>query len=208
MAKKEARISVNKLESVVHNDSKAVELYGGDGVSMEIHPVLSLREMMQFVENVVSSCFDADTGRYTPEAKEFAIRANIVTLYANFNLPTSIEKQYDLLYKSYVVSQLMEHIDTEQLKEIREAIDARIEHEVRILESTLASKTQEVINRVNSLAEQMEAIFGDVDGESLSDIVRQFTSMGDVNSDTIAEAVIKKHKQDSQDGNVVTFKKD
>lgn len=207
MAKKETRISVNKLESVVHNESKAVELYGGDGVSMEIHPVLSLREMMQFVENVVSSCFDADTGRYTPEAKEFAIRANILTLYANFNLPTNIEKQYDLLYKSYVINQLMEHIDTEQLKEIREAIDARIEHEVRMLESTLASKTQEVINRVSSLVEQMEAVFGDMDEESLSSIVKQFASMNVTDSDAMAEAVIRSHKKQLQD-NVTVFKKE
>lgn len=83
MAKKEARISINKLESVMRENIVVVPLSGADGVDITIRRRLPLKDMMQFVENVVSSCIDAETATYTPEIKEFVIRSEILTTLLN-----------------------------------------------------------------------------------------------------------------------------
>ena len=67
MAKKESRISINKLESVLKENVVVVPMRDNEDVSITIRRTLPLKDMMQFVENVVSSCVDAQTASYTPE---------------------------------------------------------------------------------------------------------------------------------------------
>ena len=111
MAKKESRISINKLESVVKENVVSIPMNGAEDVTITIRRTLPLKDMMQFVENVVSSCVNAQAASYTPEIKEFVIRSEILTTYANFNLPSNVEKQYELVYGTDVVVQVMEYIN-------------------------------------------------------------------------------------------------
>ncbi len=190
MAKKESRISINKLESVLKNEVVVVPMRGNEEVNMTIRRTLPLRDMMQFVENVVSSCVNAETATYTPEIKEFAIRSEILTTYANFNLPSNVEKQYELLYCTDVLCQVMEHINHKQLHEIESAIDARIDHKVKMIETVLAAKTNEMMLRIEAMVEQFETAFGGINSDDFNDVVKKFSEMGTMTEESIAKAVL------------------
>lgn len=190
MAKKEARISINKLESVMKENVITVPMRGNEDVNISIRRTLPLKDMMQFVENVVSSCVDAKTATYTPEIKEFAIRSEILTTYANFNLPSNVEKQYELLYCTDVLCQVMEHINNKQLHEIEEAIDARIDHEVKMIETVLAAKTNEMMLRIEAMVEQFESVFGGISGDDFNGVVKKLSEMDAMSEESIAKAVL------------------
>ncbi|MBR6632457.1 MAG: hypothetical protein IKK89_11025 [Alistipes sp.] len=155
-----------------------------------IRRTLPLKDMMQFVENVVSSCVDAETASYTPEIKEFAIRSEILTTYANFNLPSNVEKQYELLYCTDVLCQVMEHINNKQLHEIEVAIDARIDHEVKMIETVLAAKTNEMMLRIEAMVEQFEAAFGGINSDDFNGVVKKLSEMDSMTEESIAKAVL------------------
>lgn len=190
MAKKESRISINKLESVMKENVITVPMRGNEDVNISIRRTLPLKDMMQFVENVVSSCVDAKTATYTPEIKEFAIRSEILTTYANFNLPSNVEKQYELLYCTDVLCQVMEHINNKQLREIEEAIDARIDHEVKMIETVLAAKTNEMMLRIEAMVEQFESVFGGISGDDFNGVVKKLSEMDAMSEESIAKAVL------------------
>ena len=190
MAKKESRISINKLESVLKENVVVVPMCDNEYVSITIRRTLPLKDMMQFVENVVSSCVDAQTASYTPEIKEFAIRSEIRTTYANFNLPSNVEKQYELLYCTDVLCQVMEHINQKQLREIEVAIDARIDHEVKMIETVLAAKTNEMMLRIEAMVEQFEAAFGGINSDDFNGVVKKLSEMSAMTEESIAKAVL------------------
>ena len=190
MAKKESRISINKLESVLKENIVVVPMHGNEDVNITIRRTLPLKDMMQFVENVVSSCVDAETASYTPEIKEFAIRSEILTTYANFNLPSNVEKQYELLYCTDVLCQVMEHINNKQLHEIEVAIDARIDHEVKMIETVLAAKTNEMMLRIEAMVEQFEAAFGGINSDDFNGVVKKLSEMDSMTEEYIDKAVL------------------
>lgn len=201
MAKKESRISINKLESVLKENIVVIPMRGNDDVNITIRRTLPLKDMMQFVENVVSSCIDVETASYTPEVKEFAMHSEILTTYANFNLPSNIEKQYELIYRTNVLEQVMEHIDRNQFYEIEAAIDARIDHEVRVLETSVATKANEMMIRLSDAIEQVNAVFGDISSDDLSQVIQNFSKMNGVTDESIAKAVLDMHHTNGADGN-------
>ena len=190
MAKKESRISINKLEGALKENTVVVPMHGNEDISITIRRILPLKDMMQFVENVVSSCVDAETASYTPEIKEFAIRSEILTTYANFNLPSNVEKQYELLYCTDVCDQIMEHINNKQLCEIKAAIDARIDHEVKMIETVLAAKTNEMMLRIEAMVEQFETVFGGINTGEFNDVVKKLSEMETISEESIAKAVL------------------
>jgi len=135
----------------------------------------------------------AETAKYTPEIREFVIYSNILTSYANLKLPANAEKQYEFIYSKEgmdIISQVKEHIDTNQLYEIDEAIDARIWHEVKMIETVLAAKTNEMMMRIEAMVEQFEAVFGGISGDSLNSVMKKFSEMDTMTEESIAKAVL------------------
>lgn len=125
MSKKASRISINKLESTIQDNVTVVHMVDYPEIEITIRRILPLQEVLQFVEDVVSSCIDSDTGRYIPEIQPFVIRSSVLTRYANFTLPKDPEKQYDLIYNTGAYQQVMRNIDRVQYDEILYAINER-----------------------------------------------------------------------------------
>ena len=213
MAKKESRISINKLESVMKENVILVPMKGSEDIDITIRHTLPLKDMMQFVENVVSSCVNAETATYTPEIKEFAIRSEILTTYANFNLPSNVEKQYELLYCTDVLCQVMDHINNKQLHEIEVAIDERISHEVKMIETVLAAKTNEMMLRIENMVEQFETVFGGINNEDFNGVMKKLSEMGSMTEESIAKAVLDVQRDEvesvsAETVNVISFPKE
>lgn len=178
------------LENVLKENIVVVPMRGNEDVNITIRRTLPLKDMMQFIKNVVSSCVNAKTASYTPEIKEFAIRSEILTTYANFNLPSNVEKQYELLYRTDVLCQVMEHINNKQLHEIEVAIDARIDHEVKMIETVLAAKINEMMLRIEAMVEQFEAAFGGINSDDFNGVVKKLSEMDAMTEESIAKAVL------------------
>ena len=96
MAKSEKKISIASLDKVLKEQAVDIATEQWFGNEVKIKHTLSFSEMLAFVDDVVSSCFHT-TGGYMPELQEFVVKSNILTRYANFNLPDNLEHRYALL---------------------------------------------------------------------------------------------------------------
>lgn len=191
MAKKESRISINKLEGLLNTRTTSVPLPGDVDVEVKIKHNLSLNEMLQFVEDVVSSCVDAESGKFHPEIMWFSIYSAVLTMYANFNLPSNVEKQYDLIYNSDALELVMGHINRDQYEEIVNAIRSRIDHERKIMENAMVSKMNELVDRMTAYTQQSEALFGSVDSNDMSSLVRNLADIGKIDEDKLIHALVE-----------------
>lgn len=189
MAKKEKRISINKLESTMTSPVVSVPMKGVDGVDIIIRRTLPLNDVLQFVANVVSSCIDEETGTYTPEVVPFAIKANVLTYYANFSLPSNVEKQYDLIYNTTAVKQVMDHINMIQYEEIVDAIDEKIAYVCSMMTTAAVQQVNAIAQRMEDFANKSEELFSNVTGEDMANLMRNLSSVGKVDERSLVRAV-------------------
>jgi len=217
MSKKAARISINKLEATMQNNTIVVPMDGNPDVKIIIRRILPLQEVLQFVEDVVSSCIDMETGRYIPEIQAFTTRASVLTRYANFTLPKDPEKQYDLIYNTSAFQQVMGTIDGVQYNEILYSINERIKHETAMMEGALANQMAELTAKIDAFVNNSEELFGSIKGEDMSALVKNLTKATDVDEEKLVKAVFNAKKQEASvtaespvvsfEENVVTLRK-
>ena len=125
MAKSEKKISIASLDKVLKEQAVDIATEQWFGNEVKIKHTLSFSEALAFVDDVVSSCFHT-TGGYMPELQEFVVKSNILTRYANFNLPDNLEHRYSLLYNTDAVDVVIRHINQKQLDDILESISETI----------------------------------------------------------------------------------
>lgn len=196
MAKKEKRISINKLESMVMPRDISVPLDGVDGVEITIHRTLPLSDVLQFVANVVSACIDIEAGTYTPEVIPFAIKANILTIYANFNLPSSVEKQYDLIYNTSAISQVMGYIDMVQYGEIINAIEDKIKHELDVISNAVTKQIADIASQMEEFSNKSQLLFSEIDNQDIASLMKNLSHLDSIDESALVHAFLDAQKAD------------
>ena len=170
MPKKNGMISVNEFEKAVKDGMNEYRTDVWRGIEISIKRVLSLKEMLSFVQNVVDACFGGKSGEYIPEAKDFAIRCAVVTYYTNMTLPSGLEKLYDFVYLSDITSFVISHVDDVQFGVIIDAIDEKVGALRDRLISDRSDQISEIYGALSTVADQVASAIGDIDIEKLRGI--------------------------------------
>jgi len=192
MAKNIERVSVNKFEMALTADNVITEtLIDTDDVTIQINKTISLPEMMLFVQEVVEACIDGESGEYIPEAYDFAIRTAVLTHYANFAMPSNLEKQYWLVYNTRGFQQVVNLINECQFNDIIRAIDKKIKFMLDVMSSAAVSKINEVINKFNDIAETGEKVFGGSSVDEMANFVSGISKLKDMKEEDIAKIVLE-----------------
>ena len=142
--------------------------------------------MLAFVDDVVSSCFHT-TGGYMPELQEFVVKSNILTRYANFNLPDNLEHRYALLYNTDAVDIVVRHVNQKQLDDILESISEKISY---LCESNIAAierQMNEVVSAFTELQKKTEAMFANITPDDISKLTSAMAD-GQFSEERLVEA--------------------
>lgn len=199
MVKKVNRISVAKFEKAVSKDNVVfIPLDGVEDVNIEITKSISLQNMIEFVENVAESCVDMESGEYTPQVRDFAIKRELLTKYANFTMPNNIEKQYEFIYGSNVVDVVLQNINQLQFQEIVSSIDRKVKFMLDCVTSISASNTVKLLNKLDSIAEQNTAMFDSLQGEDIASVFSNINAIANMDEEKLARAVKEIQSSDKE----------
>lgn len=198
MAKKDTkRVSINAWEKVMkeHFDTvpKALDWHG---VELSVKNTIPLKDMLAFVEDIVSACFAGD-GSFIPQAEQFAIKSGVLTYYAGFAMPENLEKQYDLVMKTDAYDVVVEYINEAQFKDIIDAADRKIDFLCDSNALTIKAEAEKVVAEFQKLGEQMEAVFNGMSADDIQKILSSVGDIGKVDEGKIVEAYME-HKQEAE----------
>lgn len=168
-----------------------------NGINITVKKSLSVEETMQFVHNVADMCF-SEEGEYHPEIMDFAIRCEILTRYANFDLPDNVGKRYWMVYASNVVEVICAHINIEQLSQIKESIVRKITYMCDSDVTFMRSKWDDIYTVIKRLEEQFSEMFDSVSEEDVKAAISALN--GGIDPAKVAQAY-KIYKKDAGDGN-------
>lgn len=190
MSKKKNRISILKLEKLMNKD-KTIEIpvEGFEDVVITITPTLPLKDVIEFVETVVASCVDTETGEYTPQVVEFLIKREVLTRYANFTMPQNILRQYDLIYNTDVFGIVLQYIDSSQYGEIRDSIATKIEFAIGLINSSSAHTMNKLIGKIEDITEQSGEVFSSLSSDDFANAFKNIETISNMDDHKIVKAV-------------------
>lgn len=162
------KISVNAFEKVMNETyNTPTESFDWNGIEVTVKKTLSLKEMLEFVDGVVKSCFTEDTNTYMPEIRNFATNVCVLEKYANLTMPRSVAKQYELIYQTNIVDEILAYINQKQFDEIRVAITKKIDHIAQANIEAVTKQMNELYSSFDNLQTQFAALFDGISGEDI-----------------------------------------
>lgn len=192
-------------------------LFGVD--SLEIKRTLDMNEMTEFVSNVVTMCIDSDAAEYVPESYDFAIRLNVLSMYAGIPLPTGkdgavqsmLKKAYFVLYETDLCDKITACINQVQFKALLDSISERIRFERDMMVSSAAQKVNELIGKMDEVMSESQNVLGQIDSENFGKALESMSKIGllgeDVPQPTMHDAVTESVLPHDLDGdNIVLMK--
>lgn len=200
----EKMISINQLESMMTENVVVVPYCEGSDINIVIKKCISLPEMCSFVENVVESCF-SDDGKYMPYIKDFAIRVNVMTIFANFRLPKSVEKQYDLAYQTEAYYAVLNHIDLVQFDQICYSIDDAIAHRRNMEIASATNEVAKAAQTLSNLNDQFADVMGGLTNHDMEQLLDKMSGMT-LDEDKLVSAIMRAKSEGAQ-SNVISLPK-
>ncbi len=170
------KITVNAFEKVMKETYKPAETFDWNGVEVIVKKTLSLREMIEFVDTVVKSCFTETDGVYIPEVKDFILKVCVLEKYANFTMPRNLETQYDLIYNTDAYECVLNYVNAQQFGEICCAINAKIEHQTQANVEASHKQMNTLFDAFESLQEQLSGVFTGVGENDVRAVVDALSS--------------------------------
>ena len=156
MAKKNGKISISEFEKIMNEFSNVVKVKWM-GIEIEIKRTLSLMEAIMFSNDIVSNCYNEETGDFTPEVMDAVIRCDILQMYGNFTLPKDTEKAYELSYKTDAVDVILENIisaATKKIEFMKNTKESAIRNELDMLANDLNQLVSMISGGVSNLSEE------------------------------------------------------
>ena len=99
-----------------------------NGQKITVKRLLSFRELSQLITNVTDFCFDREHEIAIPEAYDFAIRLNVIMMYAGILLDADLETQFYIAYESGLYESIIEVINSAQLDAITNTVRTCVMH--------------------------------------------------------------------------------
>lgn len=175
---KTKKISINTLDKIMKENYIKLEPFEWYGNEVIVKRTLSFKEVLEFVDSVVKSCFSYEDGAYMPEVKDFAIKTCILEKYANFALPNNVEHKYELVYQTNAVEEVLQRVNARQYNEIITAIDLKVSHLASANIEAVNKQMNELYSAFNNLQEQLENMFSGVNPEDFTKMLGAFAENG------------------------------
>lgn len=186
---KTKKISINAFDKIMKENHTPTETFEWNGVEVIVKKTLSFKEVLEFVDSVVKSCFSVEDGAYIPEAKDFAVKTCILEKYANFTLPNNVEHKYELIYCTNAIDEVLHRVNYQQFNEILAAINAKITHLAQANIEAVNKQMTELYSAFDNLQKQLEAMFSGINPDDFTKLLGAFGD-GTINEEKIVQAYI------------------
>lgn len=203
---KERKVPVKDIDRVMKENFKiepAVVTWGG--LEIKVKRTIGLANTIAFVSGVSDLCFSGGFPEYHPSLKDFGFKSNILEYYTNIRLSSDVEKRHDLIYNTDIVDVVKKHINKEQLDEIWDAIEEKVDREANSNIEAINNQLATLDATVKMIEDELSnayASISDMDINSLVDVMGGEA----IDEKKLVEAYIEHGKE--RDGSVDGVKED
>ena len=129
-----------------------------------------------------------------PIARDFITKKNLMTYYANFTMPESQSKTYDLVMASTgIINAILDNIDIDQFTMIQRSIDERIAFEEQKM-AEQQSNVRKITEDVSEFVSKMSSLFDGIDPEQMDGFMTSVSKMAqntEISAQSLASAFLE-----------------
>lgn len=152
----------------------AVTLNGDvfDGAVVHVKNRLKLSELNNLITETVNTIVDMKTGEYNPEYAELVKYILLLKHYADIPVgKNDLANAYRVIYNTDLLSQVMPHVDSTQVQNALEAIDARVAFIRETIISTAGHKVVEMLGQMERVLGAVEGMSANVDSDQVQQLI-------------------------------------
>lgn len=197
MAKTEKKVSIALFDKIAkeHFDNEVTIQW--HEAEVKVRRSLPLMDVLAFVDDVVESCFHEQHG-FMPEVKDFVIKSNILSRYANFTLPDNLEHRHQMVYCTDAVDAVYKVINTAQLQEIMDAIEDKIQFNCDTRAAEVQKRIEQAADAIEKLLNSTGALFSGITQDDLKALTGAITN-GGLDEQKIVKAYMEQRRAEQQD---------
>lgn len=189
MAKKQNKVSVNKIDKIVEFNQKEMRKVlcemDEEVVEIEVIPYLSLSARGQFVNDAADIVFV--DGAYAPYMLNFAYKYCLLAYCTNINLPKDAEKINKIIQVTDIADEVDKIIDDKYLySDILDLIDYRKNTYLK------KSKMDELMDALTSLVKSLDTMANsdEFKGKNLNDIINTAMKIADKDEKSLVNNIL------------------
>lgn len=198
MAKTDKKVSISLFDKIMKEQFENESTIQWHGAEVTVKRVLSLTDMLAFVDDVVESCFN-DVFGFMPEVADFAIKSNILTKYANFSMPDDLEHRYRMVYATDAVDVVCAAINEAQLQVITNAINSKIRFRCDSKTAEIEARVNDVLAALEDMRDKAQDIFAGLTQDDVKNVIGAITN-GNVSEEKIVQAYLEQTKNKTVEG--------
>lgn len=197
MAKNEnKKVSISFMDKVLKGMSNTVTKQWFE-TDVQIRRTISLADTIEMVDEVVSCCF-LDDGSYHPEMKDFVLRCNVLTRYANFVLPDKLEHKYELVYGTDAFDFVLGSINADQYNAVVDAIDEKLSYLCDTNVAGIEQKMYDAVTAFDQLQDKLAELFNGVSAEDMAKVASAVVD-GRFSEESLVKAYAEQMKRDTDE---------
>ena len=198
MAKKD-KVSINMLERYVkakaaEEDELSIQIDKENELTFHVKPRLSLKECVEFIEEVVNEYVDKLSVSIVPIARDYIFNRCVMTYYANFTMPKNEEAAFAFVSGSKeIIGMIKEHIDMDQYLMLYDCITEKIKFETQKMLTTQEMRVDHALLEIEDFTERVADLFDGVDGEQIANFITSMNAIsqsGEITPQEIANAIV------------------
>lgn len=194
-------ISFEKIEEAMNDHFPLTDTIDWHSIEIEVTGCIPFAAASKLIQDVADACF-TDGGDYMPEVMSFALRAGVIGLYTNIEMPTDADAMNRLLFGTDLWDRVTLVIDEDQLGMIEQSINRRIKARLDTNKASFERGVNEVLAGLQQLGEQFNAVMADVEPGDLKRMIEAIGEDG-IDEEKIVRAVVA--EQNKARDNVVVF---
>ena len=169
---KSKKLTFNMIASKINNTEEPEKISVGD-VTIEVKKRLDMKQSLQFVQDIVSTCFDEEEATYIPEIFDAAIRIGTLMHYAGFDVPKDAGKAFSVVYDTDIFDRILAIIDKKQFEELITGAKRKMAFKRDLLATTAAQKVMELLAVVEDIGKKSADAVKNFNTEDLQSAMKE-----------------------------------
>lgn len=141
------------------------------GKDITIKKDVGIEDVFTVINSIAISCFNDETGEYTPEVEEFVRRCLIIETFTDFTMPTDMNDRFHLVFGTELYKTIIDSIPDGIIEMINSSVAKKIDYLIQCNIETVNTKISDAMNKVDEMENSIQDLINSLDADTMNKVL-------------------------------------
>ena len=132
---------------------------------------VGIEDVFTVINSIVISCFNDETGEYTPEVEEFVRRCLIIETFTDFIMPKDMNDRFHLVFGTELYKSIIDSIPDSIIEMINSSVAKKIDYLIQCNIETVNTKISDAMNKVDEMENSVQDLINALDADTMNKVL-------------------------------------